>query len=218
MGRMREARGSVERIRALDASFAEQAEGIYEFWFPSDGPWPGLKKRIMAGLEKAGLFDVPEAARPVIAVLPFDNLSGDPEQEYFADGITEDIITRLAQFPELLVLARNTTFQFKGQAVDVAEIAEALGASYVVEGSIRRGGDTIRVSAQLIDADGTHLWAKNYDRALNVANIFAVQDEVTAAVASRIGDSTGIIQRRELRAAQDTAPKHRTAPPSPGPP
>jgi adenylate cyclase len=148
-------------------------------------------------------------SRPVIAVLPFDNMSGDPEQEYFADGITEDIITRLAQFPDILVLGRNTTFQFKGQAVDIPTIAEKLSADYVVEGSIRRGGDTVRVTAQLLDSeDGTHLWAETYDRALDPANLFAVQDEITTAIASRIGDPYGEIGQEEFRRLDRQAPRH----------
>ena len=137
-------------------------------------------------------------SRPVIAVIPFDNMSGDPEQEYFADGITEDIITRLAQFPDILVLGRNTTFQFKGQAVDIKTIAEKLGADYVVEGSIRRGGGTVRVTAQLLGGESwTHLWAETYDRVLDPENAFAIQDEITQSVAARVGDPHGAISRAE---------------------
>ena len=147
-------------------------------------------------------------SRPVIAVLPFDNMSGDPEQDYFADGITEDIITRLAQFPDILVLGRNTTFQFKGQAVDIKTIAETLGADYVVEGSIRRGGDTVRVTAQLLGGDGgTHLWAETYDRALDPAKIFSIQDEITETVAVRIGDVHGAISRAQSARVERQVPK-----------
>ncbi len=120
------------------------------------------------------------AAEPVdreksIAVLPFVNMSGDPEQEYFSDGITEDIITELSRFSELLVIARTSSFAFKGQALDVREAAERLGVQYVVEGSVRRVGERIRISVQLVDgASGGHLWANSYDRDLE--DLFAVQD------------------------------------------
>jgi adenylate cyclase len=162
-------------------------------------------------LRKAGLPETsPEPpSRPVIAVLPFDNMSGDPEQEYFADGITEDIITRLAQFPDILVLGRNTTFQFKDQGVDIKTIAEKLEADYVVEGSIRRGGGTVRVTAQLLGAeDGTHLWAETFDRELDPGSLFEIQDEITTAIASRIGDPYGEIGQEEYRRSVRKAPKY----------
>ncbi len=111
-------------------------------------------------------------------MLPFTNMSGDPEQEYFSDGITEDIITTLSKIPGLAVIARNSTFAYKGQSVSVKEVAAELGARYVLEGSVRRGGDRTRITVQLIDAaDATHLWAERYDR--NVEDIFEVQDEIT---------------------------------------
>jgi adenylate cyclase len=119
--------------------------------------------------------------RASIAVLPFSNLSDDPQQEYFSDGITEDIITELSRFSELAVIARNSTFQYKGKALDVRDVGRQLGVRYVLEGSIRRAGARIRVSAQLIDAaSGAHLWAERYDR--EVSDVFAVQDEVTRAI------------------------------------
>jgi TolB-like protein/Tfp pilus assembly protein PilF len=121
--------------------------------------------------------------RPAIAVLPFDNLSGDPEQEYFADGIAEDLITRLSACREFPVIARNSSFIYKGKPVDVKQVSRELGVRYVVEGSVRRVGDRVRVSAQLIDATtGAHVWAESYDRELR--DIFAVQDEITKAVAA----------------------------------
>jgi adenylate cyclase len=126
-------------------------------------------------------FESRTADRPFIAVLPFSNLSGDPQQEYFSDGITEDIITELSRFSELAVIARNSTFQFKGKALDVRDVGRQLGVRYVLEGSIRRSGDRIRISAQLIDAaSGAHHWAERYDRQLS--DVFAVQDEVTCAI------------------------------------
>ena len=121
--------------------------------------------------------------KPSIAVLPFTNMSGDPEQEYFSDGITEDIITELSRFPSLFVIARNSSFTFKGEAVDVSEVGRKLGVDYVVEGSVRKVGNRVRITAQLVDAaTGNHIWAERYDRDLE--DIFAVQDEVVAAIAA----------------------------------
>jgi TolB-like protein len=123
--------------------------------------------------------------KPSIAVLPFDNMSNDPEQEYFSDGITEDIITELSRFRSLFVIARNSSFVFKGQAIDIAEIGDKLGVQYVVEGSVRKAGDRVRVTAQLIDAaTSRHLWAERYDRELK--DIFAVQDEITQTIVSTL--------------------------------
>jgi len=114
-------------------------------------------------------------------VLPFANLSGDPQQDFFSDGITEDIITELSRFSELLVIARNSSFQYKGKAVDIRQVGRELGARYVLEGSVRRSGDRIRIAAQLIDAvTGAHRWAERYDREPH--DVFAVQDEVARAI------------------------------------
>ena len=133
---------------------------------------------------------------PVVAVLPFENLSRDPDQEYFSDGLTDDIITALSRFKDLFVIARNSTFRYKGQAVDVRQLNKELGARYVLEGSVQRAGDTLRVTAQLLDAkDGTHLWAETYDRELSVSNIFQIQDEITEQVAATIGGGFGVISR-----------------------
>jgi adenylate cyclase len=119
--------------------------------------------------------------RPSVAVLPFANLSGDPQQDYFSDGITEDITTELSRFSELMVIARNSSFQYKGKAVDIRQAAQELGARYVVEGSVRRSGDRVRIAAQLIDAvTGAHRWGERYDRQLH--GVFAVQDEVARAI------------------------------------
>jgi TolB-like protein len=112
-------------------------------------------------------------------------MSGDPEQEYFSDGITEDIITELSRFRQLFVIARNSSFTFKGQNVDVKEVASKLGVQYVVEGSVRKAGSRVRITAQLIDAaTGSHVWANRFDRTLD--DIFAVQDEVVAAIVSTL--------------------------------
>jgi len=119
--------------------------------------------------------------KPSIAVLPFNNMSGDPKQEYFSDGITEEIITALSKIPKLLVIARNSTFSYKGKPVKVQQVAEELGVQYVLEGSVRKAEDQVRITAQLIDAlSGHHLWAERYDRDLK--GIFAVQDEITKKI------------------------------------
>src|SRR5215470_12088000 len=119
--------------------------------------------------------------RPSVAVLPFANLSGDPQQDYFSDGIAEDITTELSRFSELMVIGRNSAFQYKGKAVDLRQIGRELDARYVLEGSVRRSGDRIRITAQLVDAaTGTHRWGERYDRELH--DVFAVQDEVARAI------------------------------------
>ncbi len=122
---------------------------------------------------------------PSIAVLPFQNMSGDPEQEYFSDGISEDIITDLSKLSGLLVIARNSTFTYKGRAVDVRQVGREFGVSHVLEGSVRRTGDRVRITAQLIaSATGHHLWAERYDRRLD--DIFAVQDEITREIVAAL--------------------------------
>ena len=119
--------------------------------------------------------------KPSIGVLAFTNMSGDPDQEYFSDGITEDIITGLSRFSELFVIARNSSFQYKGKSPDIRQVGRELGVRYVLEGSIRRASDRVRISAQLIDAvTGAHRWAERYDRQLE--DVFAVQDEVSGAI------------------------------------
>jgi adenylate cyclase len=132
----------------------------------------------VASLEKMA-FPLPD--RPSIAVLPFDNLSEDPKQEYFSDGLTEEIISALSRVPKLFVIARNSTFTYKGKPVKVQQVSEELGVRYVLEGSVRKSGDKIRVTAQLIDAlNGSHLWAERYDR--NLSDIFSLQDEITKQI------------------------------------
>ncbi|WP_340119181.1 adenylate/guanylate cyclase domain-containing protein [Pelagibius sp. 7325] len=134
-------------------------------WVPGEEP---------ASIDRMAL---PLPDKPSIAVLPFDNLSGDPEQEYFADGMTEDLITDLSKISGLFVIARNSSFAYKGKTVTVREVAEDLGVRYVLEGSVRRAGDQVRINTQLIDATTSgHIWAERYDRKLE--NIFAVQDAI----------------------------------------
>ena len=123
--------------------------------------------------------------RPSIAVLPFNNMSGDAEQEFFADGITEDIITELSRFRELFVISRNSSFKYKGKAVEVQKFARELGVQYVVEGSVRKAGHRVRITVQLIDAaTDRHVWAEKYDR--DFEDIFAIQDEVTTAIVATL--------------------------------
>ncbi|MDP6952779.1 MAG: adenylate/guanylate cyclase domain-containing protein, partial [Alphaproteobacteria bacterium] len=144
---------------------------------------------------------------PAVAVLPFDNMSGDPQQDFFGDGLAEDIIAGLSQFPTLRVLARNSTFQFKGRAVDVRVIADEIGAQYVVEGSVRKAGDQVRVTAQLLNADdGSHLWSENYEATLTPQNLFDVQDAITTQIVSRLGDAHGAINRNAIEGVRRRPP------------
>jgi adenylate cyclase len=154
-----------------------------------------------SGPQEAGTAAVPLALplpdKPSIAVLPFANMSSDPEQEFFADGIAEDIITALSHYPSLFVIARNSCFTYKGRTVDVKQVGRELGVRYVLEGSLRKAGNRIRVTAQLIEAEsGKHVWAERYDRGL--ADIFAMQDEITEAVSIAIAPA---IADAELRRA-----------------
>lgn len=143
-------------------------------------------------------------AKPSIAVLPFDNMSGDPEQGYFADGITEDIITDLSKVSGLFVIARNSSFAYKGRTPDIRKVSRELGVRYVLEGSVRRAANRIRINAQMIDGTtGGHLWAERYDRGLE--DIFAIQDEVTRTIvnALRVKLTAGEEERRESRGKVD---------------
>ena len=135
--------------------------------------------------------------KPSLAVLPFTNMSGDPEQEFVSDGIAEDVISALSHYPSLFVIARNSTFTYKGRAVDVKQVGRELGVRYVLEGGVRKAGNRIRVTAQLIEAEtGNHVWANRYDR--DLADIFAVQDEITHALTTAL---TPAIADAELRRA-----------------
>lgn len=142
---------------------------------------------------------LPLPDRPSIGVLPFDVLGGSPDQEYFADGLVEDIITALSRFKSLFVIARNSSFTYKGRAIDIRQVGRELGVRYVLEGSVRRAGTRMRIVAQLIDAvSGRHVWAESYDRALG--DVFVVQDEITASVAGLIEPALAEAeQQRALR-------------------
>src|SRR5579859_1961507 len=162
---------------------------------------------VPAGEQRA--FAMPSG--PAMAVLPFANLGGDSAGDYFADGVTEDIITELARFRELHVLARNTTFQYKGQAVDVHAVGRKLGVHYMLEGSVRKAGNRVRINAQLIDvATGAHCWAERFDR--EIADIFAVQDQITGKIVGAIaGSGSGVIQSEWRSASQRKRPTDLTA-------
>ncbi len=132
--------------------------------------------------------------KPSIAVLPFENMSGDPEQEYIADGISEDLITALSKIRWFFVIARGSTFTYKNRAVDVTQVAKDLGVRYVLEGSVRKGGNRVRITAQLIDATtGQHVWAERYDREL--ADIFALQDEMAQTIVALVEPELGAVER-----------------------
>jgi TolB-like protein len=155
---------------------------------------PGVDASLAAAAGVA--VKVPD--RPSIAVLPFANLSADPDQEFFADGISEDIITALSRLRGFLVIARNSTFVYKGRSVDVREVGRDLGVRYVLEGSVRKAVDRIRVTAQLIEAtSGNHLWAERYDRQLE--DIFEIQDEITTSVVGRIGSELMAAEHERAR-------------------
>ncbi len=143
---------------------------------------------------------------PAIAVLPFVNLSGDPKQEYFSDGLTEDIMTELSRMTrDLRVLARNTTFQYKGKAVDVMKLGRELNVRYVLEGSVRRAGDDLRVTTQLIDAEtGAHIWTERFDRTM--ADVVHVQDEIVSEIAAKVAGGYGVIERTEAKSTSRKSP------------
>jgi len=182
------------------------------------GIFVNLHETVMEGLvdslTKAGLPETssprPEDEtlslpdKPSIAVLPFDNMSGDPEQEYFSDGIAEDIITALSRFHQFFVIARNSSFTYKGRAVEVKQVARELSVQYVIEGSVRRAGNRVRITAQLIDATSDHhVWAERYDRELD--DIFAVQDDITERVAMAVGPE--LISTEMTRARRKSLPE-----------
>ncbi|MCH7929002.1 MAG: tetratricopeptide repeat protein [Proteobacteria bacterium] len=168
------------------------ARPIRAYRVAPDGPAPATE----AGWGGAEPLPLPE--KPSIAVLPFDNMSGDREQEYFSDGITADVITALSRVRWFFVIARNSSFTYKGRAVDVKQVARELGVRYVLEGSVRKSGDRVRVTAQLIDgATGNQVWARRYDRELS--DIFALQDEITETIVGAIEPELGKAERGRAR-------------------
>jgi len=193
----------------VSARVQEDAAGKLELSFEDMGEQalkniarPMRAYRIATGPVSAATKETPALAlpdKPSIAVLPFANLSADPEQEFFADGIAEDVITALSRYPSLFVISRNSSFTYKGRAVDVKQIGRELGVRYVLEGSLRKSGDRIRVTTQLVEAHtGKHVWAERYDR--DLADIFAVQDEITEAMTIAVAPAiAGAEQHRALR-------------------
>lgn len=164
---------------------------------------PRVGYRLLRGSETK-VEETRHSPLPSLAVLPFQNLSGNPDQEYFADGVVEDIITALSRFRSFSVVARNSSFVYKGRAVDVREVARQLGVRYVLEGSVRRIGGHLRVTAQLVDGmTGAHLWAKNFDGAAE--DVFDVQDKITEQVAGTVQPK---IQRAEIDRARVKRPDH----------
>src|SRR5215475_2406552 len=150
---------------------------------------------------------LPLPDKPSIAVLPFENMSGDPEQEYFADGMVEEIITALSRFKWLFVIARNSSFTFKGKAVDIKEVGRRLGVRYVLEGSVRKAAGKVRIAGQLIDAvTGAHIWADRFER--DLTDVFALQDDVTVAVVSAIEPK---LLQTEIAMATRRRPENLTA-------
>ena len=142
--------------------------------------------------------------QPAIAVLPFSNLSDDPEQEYFADGLTEDVITALSLWRSFPVIARNSTFVFKGRPVNIQEVSTALGARYVLEGSVRKSADRVRVAAELVDLETGHqVWAEHFDRQLT--DLFDLQDELTRKIAAVVAPE---IERAEYRRLSAQRPQN----------
>jgi adenylate cyclase len=146
-------------------------------------------------------FDLPD--KPSITVLPFDNMSGNPEQEYFADGIADDLTTALSRFDWLFVIARNSAFTYKGKAVDVKQVGRELGVRYVLEGSVQRAGDRVRINAQLVDADvDRHVWAERYDR--QMVDVFELQNDIVASIAATVAPE---ITLAEIERARSRLPK-----------
>ncbi|MGZ6248920.1 MAG: adenylate/guanylate cyclase domain-containing protein [Syntrophales bacterium] len=158
------------------------ANAVWQFYTRFINPsFDVTPKDKIAEVASVGKMALPLPDKPSIAVLPFTNMSNDPKQEYFSDGLTEEIITALSKVPKLFVIARNSTFTYKGKPVKVQQVSQELGVRYVLEGSVRKDGNNIRITAQLIDAlTGNHLWAESYDR--NLSGIFAVQGEITKKI------------------------------------
>ena len=201
------------RLNAVRAAIGDTGE---EQRFIKTLPRKGFRfvGQVREAREVAGLNpgDAPESAlalpdKPSIAVLPFENMCGDPEQEYFADGMVEEIITALSRFKWLFVIARNSSFTFKGKAVDIKEVGRRLGVRYVLEGSVRKASGKVRIAGQLLDAmTGAHIWADRFER--DLTDIFALQDEVTVAVVSAIQPK---LLQTEIAMATRRRPENLTA-------
>jgi len=169
--------------------------------------WPSTDQEIIPARREA---ETVRSRRPSIAVLPFENASGDPDQDYFSGGLTQEIITGLTRFPDLFVIARDSTSQYKGETADVRKVSADLGGvRYVLQGSVRKAGDTIRVTAELLDTrDGAQLWRESYTRNLTASDFFSLQDELTQQVVNAIAGSYGAISRAGLAEARRSPPNN----------
>jgi adenylate cyclase len=204
-GMVREAVGG--RITVTFADLGEQkfkniAAPVRVFRIAPTAPVPSSTAQARSSASPAEQAGTPPAMplpdKPAIAVLPFTNLSGDPEQEFFAEGIVEDIITELSRYSELMVIARNSSFTYKGRAVKVQEVRRELGVHYVVEGSVRRAGNRVRLTVQLVDsASGNHVWAERYDREL--VDLLELQDELARAIVATLPGRLGGAEEKRLR-------------------
>jgi TolB-like protein/class 3 adenylate cyclase len=197
------------RLAAIAAAVAvllaaSAAGAWYAFWRPTATPPAAMAEMEGSGAAQAKPA-LPLPDKPSIAVLPFDNLSGEDRYERLADGLTEDVITDLSRFRELFVIARNSTFAYKDRPTDIRQIARELGVQYVMEGSLQADGDRVRITAQLIDAaSGNHVWSERYDRPLD--DVFAIQDEVTQTIASQLGGFHGVVARSRRETARRKPP------------
>jgi adenylate cyclase len=195
------------RIEAAFADLGEQnfkniARPVRAYSIAGGEAKPQAAAPAAAGLSASAAFALPDM--PSIAVLPFNNMSGDPEQEYFADGMVEDIITALSRFKELFVIARNSSFIYKGRAVDIQQVARELGVRYVLEGSVRKAGNRVRITGQLIDAaTRAHLWADKFDGSLE--DVFELQDGITESVVGALAPS---LQKAELERTRHKPPSN----------
>ncbi len=179
----------VQCIADIRRALGKAGHGIVET-FP--------KKGYRLNVVSLNMDDADVSARPTIAVLPFVNLSGDSDQEYFADGMTEDVITGLSQFRSLFVISRNSTFNYKGKSPDVRQVAQDLSVRYILEGSVRRADKRVRITGQLVDAaSGNHLWAEKFDRELE--SIFTIQDEITDKIVALIAPEIDYLERQRAR-------------------
>ena len=197
---------------AISGNVHEQVQGKIDSQFVDDGShevkniakpvrvwrWSPTQTSTAAVAETVGDDALPLPDKPSIAVLPFDNMSDDPGQEYFAEGIAEDVITALSRFRSLFVIARNSSFTYKGSAINITQVAGELGVRYVVEGSVRKAGNRVRITAQLIDAtSGTHLWADRFDGALD--DVFDLQDQITEQIVVAVEPEIGVRERERAR-------------------
>jgi adenylate cyclase len=181
--REKEARGEIDEVLRINPRYSiEYFRSSTPYKIPADMEMM-VNALLKAGLPKSPPLPLPD--KPSIAVLPFDNMSGDPKQNFFSDGITEEIISALSRISSLFVIARNSSFTYKGKSVSVPDVARDLGVQYVLEGSVRRSGDRVRITAQLIDGKtNNHIWSETYDRELK--DIFAVQDEITMKILTNV--------------------------------